>query len=148
MKAYQQNLMPKRIFAGLLAVWMSGVVFLFCCGVPKAQAAEIESCPLAKTSHCHKSASEKSSKDEHVLRVETFQSDGLAFDCCGFLPGFFDKARKVEKSEQIAAVAGIKPQFVLPSFSLVRTRPITFYNYHPRLPDGSGTYLKNRVFRI
>ena len=147
MKIRPQNSRKKRVFAGLLAVWMSGVVFLFCCGMPKAQAAEIESCPLAKASHCRKSASDTSPKDEEALRVETFQSGGLAFNCCGFLPQVFDKAKKAEQSLQIADApkrAIIEP----PALVFIKIEPDTFTVYRPRPLNRSGTYLRNRVFRI
>lgn len=98
MKNYPQNSTTKRIFAGLLAVWMSGVVFLFCCGASSARAAGAESCPLAKKSRC-----DKSSTDEDAVRFEAAQDGCPAFNCCGFLPEVFDKIKKAEQSRQIAA---------------------------------------------
>lgn len=148
MKIYRQNSTTKRIFAGLLAVWMSNIVFLFCCETPKAQATEVESCPLAKKGHCHKSASGTSSKDENALQLESFQNNDSAFDCYRFLPRFFDKVRKVEKGEQIIVAANTKPEVKSLSLAFIKNRPIAFSNYHPRPLSGSGTYLKNRVFRI
>lgn len=147
MKVYSQNSMAKRISAGLLAVWMSGVVFLFCCGAPSAKAAEAESCPLAKTHHCDKSTDSKSSKDEHALKLETFQSNDLAFDCCAFFPRIFSRERNVDKSIQIAEIPA-KLKIELPAFTFIEVKTNRFTAYRPRLINQSGTYLKNRVFRI
>lgn len=142
-----QNSITKRVFAGLLAVWLSGVVFLFCCGMPNAQAAEAESCPLAKMGRCDKSVSDKPSTDENALRLETFQSDKSALDCCGFLPQVFDKARKAEPVQQIAAAAE-KQSIEPPTFAFVKIKSNAFFKYRPRPLNRSGTYLRNRVFRI
>ncbi len=148
MMANRQNNTTKRIFAGLLAVWMSGVVFLFCCGVPKIQAAQIESCPLAKKNHCDKSAiGSKSSTDENAVRFETAQADGPAFNCCGFLPQVFDKVKKAESNHQIAE-APKRTVIESPAFVFIKIESDTFTAYRPRPLNRSGTYLKNRVFRI
>lgn len=132
----------KRIFAGLLAVWLSGVVFLLCCTAPEAKAAETESCPLAKKGHCQKSAN-----DEKALRFESFGSGGTSFDCCGFLPRVFDKFRKTEKSEQVAALP-VQVKIAPQSSGFIKLQPVAFSGYRPPPPNRSGTYLKNRVFRI
>jgi hypothetical protein len=148
MKAYTQNSTTKRIFRGLLAVWMSGVVFLFCCGAPKVQAAEqMESCPLAKKNHCNKTTGDKSLKDENAVRFEAFQNNGLAFDCCGFFPAIFDKVKKVEKEKQIARIP-LKPEIESPAPVFIKIRTNTFVTCRLPIQDRSGTYLKNCVFRI
>src|SRR5688500_5529333 len=88
----------RKATAGLLAVWLSGFVLLFCCGAMKARAGT-ESCPLAKAkSHC-----DKTNKAEPNAPVFSADS-GLRFDCCGFLPAVFDKARKIEKNQLAANV--------------------------------------------
>lgn len=137
-----QNSKAKRIFAGLLAVWLSGVVFLLCCGMPKVQAAEIESCPLAKKGHCA-----KSSGDENALRFEIFQNADSSFDCCGFLPQVFDKVRKAERNQEVSELP-IKPELPALSFDSIKTQATASLHYRPRPINRSGTYLKNRVFRI
>lgn len=146
MKMYLQNSKTKRVFAGLMAVWMSGVVFLFCCGAPVVQA-KAESCPLAKTHHCDKSNDSNSSKAETGISFEEFQNNGLAFDCCGFFPTIFNKERNVEKSSQIAGMPA-KPEIELPAVVFVKFKQNTFVSYNPLPLNRSGTYLKNRVFRI
>lgn len=139
---HPQNSITKRIFAGLLAIWLSGVAFLFCCGMPEAQASETESCPLAKKGHCLKSTS-----DEKALRFESFQKSKPALDCCEFLPQVFDKVRKTERSQQLAALS-VKSEIQPFSFDFIKAEPGVFDNYRPRPLNRSGTYLKNRVFRI
>ena len=137
-----KNSAAKRIFAGFLAVWLSGIVFLLCCTAPAAKAAEIESCPLAKKGHCKKSAD-----DEKALRFENLESGGTSFDCCGFLPRVFDKVRKIEKAEQIAALP-VRIKTAPQLFAFIKIQPIAFPGYRPPPNNRSGTYLKNRVFRI
>ena len=137
-----KNSAAKRIFAGLLAVWMSGIVFLLCCAAPEAVAAETESCPLAKKRHCPKSAG-----DEKTLRFESFGSGGATSDCCGFLPRVFDKVRKIEKAEQIAALP-VRIKSAPQLFGLIKLQPGVFLSYRPPPQNRSGTYLKNQVFRI
>ena len=132
----------KRICAGLLAVWMSGVVFLFCCGVSNTQASEIESCPLAKKGHCSKSLTSPS-----AFWIETFQGGAPSFDCCAFLPQLFNKVRKAEASQQIAAVPA-QLEIKRPLVIFTNSKRITFFDYRPRLFNRGDTYLKNRVFRI
>jgi hypothetical protein len=152
MKALSQNSKTKRVFAGLLAVWMSGIVFLFCCGAmpnAKAQGLDAESCPLAKKGHCDKSMNGgESPVDNNASRFDANPADGSSFDCCGFLPQVFDKARKTENIKQVAAIATTQAAPSLPKFVFIKTAPNAFYSYRPRPLNRSGTYLKNRVFRI
>lgn len=133
----------KRTSAGLLAVWMSGIVFLLCCGaMPEAKAAEVESCPLAKKGHCAKSAG-----DENAVQFVSFQNADSVFDCCGFLPQVFDKARKIERN-QLTADVPVKPEIKSPLLVSIKVQPNAFFAYRPRPLNRSGTYLKNQVFRI
>src|SRR5687767_8734721 len=102
----------RKIISSLLVVWLSGFVFLFCCGAMETRANE-EFCPLAKAkSHCNKS--EKSKTDDSAILLE--QSDNKKYDCCGFLPAVFDKARKIEKNLQAANVTS-KVKVERPQFS-------------------------------
>jgi len=136
----RQNI--NKIVSSLLTVWMSGVILLFCCEVSKARAAEADSCPLAKISHC-----DKTSTGESVSQFASFQTDNQNLDCCQFLPSVFDKARKIETillSTEIATTAKIS----LPKFSLVKAEFNLQKFYRPIALNLSGTYLKNRVFRI
>lgn len=146
MKAYSQNSMTKRIFSGLLAVWMSGVCFLFCCGAPNVQA-EAESCPLAKTNHCGKSHGAKASKNDNAPKFESLQNNGLAFDCCGFFPTIFSKERNVEKTNHIAELPATL-EIASPALVFVKVKSKAFVACKSRTLNKSGTYLKNQVFRI
>ncbi len=143
-----QNSKAKRILAGLLAVWMSGIIFLFCCGTPKTQTADIESCPLAKAGHCKKSVSDKAAADENLLRFATDDNGGPLLDCCGFLPKVFDRIRKSESSPQIAFSPATQVKPIAPPIQFAKTEPNNFLSYCPRPINRSGTYLKNQVFRI
>lgn len=151
MKAISQNSKTRRVFAGLLAVWMSGIVFLFCCAAmpAEAQGGEVESCPLAKKGHCDKSTGGvESPVDENALRFDA-RRGGSSFYCCAFLPQIFDKARKTVNVKQIAAAATTATiEASQPKFSLVKTESKVSFGYRPRPLNRSGTYLKNRVFRI
>jgi hypothetical protein len=86
-----------RAFAGFMAIWLSGFVFLFCCDDIRAQMTEAESCPLAKMSmHCDKSG------NQHRHSVQQQTSEREEFDCCGFIPILLDKTRMVDSNDQIA----------------------------------------------
>ncbi|MDQ3714377.1 MAG: hypothetical protein M3388_19475 [Acidobacteriota bacterium] len=136
----QQN--TKRVVAGLLVVWLSGVVFLFCCETSKAKASETESCPLSKTSHCNKKSSQ-----ETVSQLALLQTVNQTIDCCLFPSQVFDKARKVETNQQSAEVSSIvkvpttKFFFVKREFSSPKLYRSLVYNR-------GSTGLKNCVFRI
>ena len=90
-----------RATAGFLAVWLSGVVFLFCCEMmPQVQAAssENENCPLAKLHNsCDKSDGENQSA--------AIEKESSVLECCAMLPRVFDKARKIEKTQKIEKIA-------------------------------------------
>jgi hypothetical protein len=132
----------QRIIASVLVIWLSGVVLLFCCENMKAQAAEADSCPLAKTSHCDKQAGVADNPD-----AARFQTESHAFDCCGFLPKVFDKARKIEKNPQVA-LATTTAKIDAPKFSFVVETRKAPQVYRAPVHNRGGTYLKNCVFRI
>ncbi len=136
----QQN--TKRAVAGMLAVWLSGVVFLFCCEMPNAQASEAESCPLKKSSHCDKKLTGET--DSQFASLET---ENETENCCQFMSQVFDKARKLETNQQSADVAArVKVLPIKFSYQKANSRSITYHQsvVHNR----AGTYLRNRVFRI
>lgn len=134
----------KRILSGALAVWLSGVVFLVCCGVNYAKPAlpETASCPLAKKGHCSQSAqSEENEKTAVALK------DVPASDCCAFLSFVYNKSRKTESSVQIAELPG--ETFLKESAFVVKSKSrAVAVIYRPPIFDRTGTYVKNRVFRI
>lgn len=132
----------QRIISGALVLWLSGVALLFCCGNMEARAAEVDSCPLAKTSHC-----KKQSGDEANVDFARFQKNSLTFDCCAFLPKVFDKARKIEKNPQVS-VATASAKIAAPKFSFVVETIKAPKVYAPLVHNRGSTYLKNCVFRI
>jgi len=137
----QQN--PQRIVSSLLVVWLSGFVFLFCCGTMEVQAKD-EFCPLAKAkSHCDKSRNEKS--DDSAISLK--QSENEKYDCCGFLSAVFDKARKIEKTPQTATIAD-KVKVHRPQFSPVANSFEIAGIYHAPIYNQEKIFIKNCVFRI
>lgn len=132
----------QQIISGVLVLWLSGVVLLFCCGNMEARAAEADSCPLAKTSHCNKQSGGENNPDS-----ARFQKESLTFDCCAFLPKVFDKARKIEKNPQVTA-ATATAKIRAPKFSFVAETIKAPKVYEPLVHNRGSTYLKNCVFRI
>ena len=103
-----------------------------------------EFCPLAKAkSHCNKS--EKSKTDDSAILLE--QSDNKKYDCCGFLPAVFDKARKIEKNPQAANVTS-KVKVERPQFSGVVNDFEIAAVYHSPNKNREKLFIKNCVFRI
>jgi hypothetical protein len=134
----------KQFLAASLAVWLSGVAFLFCCETRKAQASglEAENCPLAKAHNsCNKSA------NKHQSQFASIETERAILECCKMLPQIFDKARKIEKVQkagQIAASAKVsRPKFLFVKYEF--KRPKTF---HSLVLNREDTYLKNCIFRI
>ncbi len=136
----QQN--TKRVIASLLAIWLSGVVFLFCCETSKAKASETESCPLSKTSHCNKKLTEKT-----VSQLASLQTENQTIDCCRFPSQVFDKARKLETNQQPAVVAA-SVKVPTAKFSFVKCEFSSPKIYRSLVYNRGSTYLKNCVFRI
>lgn len=136
----QQNI--KSAMATLLAVWLSGAVFLFCCETSKAKVSEVESCPLKKASHCN-----KKSTDETVSQFASLAAENHAIDCCRFPSQVFDKARKLETNQQPANVSAIVkvPSLKFAFFKTDFQSP----NFHRSVIRNRGsTFLRNCVFRI
>lgn len=135
--------LSQRIISGALVIWLSGVVLLFCCGKMEARAAaEADSCPLAKTSHC-----DRQSGAENAVDFASFQRESGAFNCCGFLPELFDKARKIEKNPQ-ALTTAMSAKTRATKFSFVIREVKSPKIYQPAIRNRGSTYLKNCVFRI
>ena len=122
-----------------MAVWLSGVVFLFCCH--PAAAAPVDSCPMAKMSaHCdHAKKHNAESRVIEPLRVDCVQ--------CGFLTVVFDRSRKVDHVQKQAAPAAerIAVQFDPLIFAPPASKAETFYT---RVPTHDKIFIKNCVFRI
>ena len=142
MKTYFSRPALNKTVSGLLVFWLSGLIFLFCCEMPKAQAAETDSCPLAKISHCDKQTAGESDSSGASFQIYT-----RALNCCRLVPAIFDKARKIEQIPQTSE-ALTTPEISSPKFSIVERKIEFVRTYRPPVLNRGGTYLKNRVFRI
>jgi hypothetical protein len=142
MKQFRKK--SRKVLAGFLTVWLSGVALLLFCNMP-AMGADGSSCPLAKASkashgHCDRT---KNSKDAQLVSNRTPQ----AFDCCAFIPGFFDKSRKVERdvqsdqpTEKVSRLG-----FTFASVVKVLHRESAYTSFRP-IHD--RIFIQNHVFRI
>ncbi len=140
MKSLSAKSLTKTI-AAFMVFWLSGVLFLFCCGTMQAQNKEF--CPLAAKgqSHCDKA------KGTSAAPVVSKQTGDQNLDCCGFLPAVFDKTRKIEKTEQTAPpVAKIKVD--APRFLPVENNFEAATNYRAAILNQNKIFIKNCVFRI
>lgn len=142
MKAYFSRRNINRIVSGLLVFWLSGLILLFCCEIPKAQMAEADNCPLAKISHC-----DKKSVAENISQFAAFEIENPMLDCCRLMPDIFDRARKIERTQQTPVIA-VSMKIPSPEFSIIENKFNAPQFYRPPVLDRGGTYLKNRVFRI
>ena len=132
----------RKTLAGFMAVWLSGVLFLFCCEKINGKPMQAEICPLAKVSeHCDKAA--KANADSSIIGLT--ESD--CADCCGFLPAIFDKNRKIEREQKQIALATKTTalKFRVPLLTDNSPQVAAFYS---RVPDRQGTFIKNCTFRI
>ena len=132
-----------KTIAGFMAIWLSGVVFLFCCEKINGTSVTADSCPLAKmSSHCDKAA--RAYLNSPVIE----RTDAECVDCCGFLPAIFDKARNIERTQKEIAVT-LKP--VALRFKAVYSgkypAPITTI-VRSHVADKQTTFVQNCVFRI
>jgi hypothetical protein len=132
----------RNTIAAFMMFWLSGVLFLFCCGTMPTQAAEVEFCPLRKAgNHCDKT---KAENDSPIFSKET---SNQKFDCCGFLPAVFDKTRKIEQVEQIAPLAA-KIKTASPRFFLIKSDFERFTDYYSPVLNQEKIFVKNCIFRI
>jgi hypothetical protein len=110
--------------------------------MPKAQASNGESCPLAKTRHCSKPSTLEVNPDFALL-----QTTQPAFDCCNFLSLVFDKARKIERTQKIVA-AQTNVKVFQPVFSILNRQFSEPKNFHSFVANRENIHIKNCVFRI
>lgn len=124
-----------------MAFWLTGLVFLFCCGTMNASES-VEFCPLAKAgSHCSKTKS-----DTNLPRFSE-NTENANFDCCAFLPRLFDKSRKLEKFQETAQVpANLKID--LPRIFPAENDLYVAETYHQPVFQSEKIFIKNCVFRI
>lgn len=122
-----------------MSVWLSGIVFLFCCEMPAA-AAEKEFCPLTKASElCDKT---KNSKNSRISK------DGnRTVDCCEFFPTIFDKVRKIDKNDSIELQAE-RLEVEVPRLVIIAGNFTIPATYKPLPPARSRIFIRNRVLRI
>jgi hypothetical protein len=132
--------LTQKAFAGFMAVWLSGVVFLLCCHATPMP--EMDSCPLVRMgAHC-----DKADKERETEKV-TSGTNETGIDCCAFIPAFFDKTRTVDTNQQVAvappATTALEPRVVVirSNHYPVRIRPSIVL-------VKNDTFLKNRTFRI
>jgi hypothetical protein len=138
----QIKIIARKVCAGFMALWLSGVVFILCCHLQNGYVAGRDSCPLVKLgAHCDKAEKAKQSE------IITSPGSDQGMDCCSFIPAFFDKTRTNDSSQQVAVAAPI----AIPAPSVT---VITRYNYafphayqSPPIPK-NDTFLKNHSFRI
>ncbi len=131
----------RKGLAAFFAVWLSGIVFVFCCDV-SAQAASKDSCPLAKaaTSHCDKG---KANKNSQLASTE----GACELNGCGLVTGVFDKTRKVERDVQAAQPADL-PAVAPRTFALVGLTFSAPAFYTSFRPVQDKIFIKHHVFRI
>ena len=131
----------RKSISGFMTVWLSGFVFIFCCYANSTVKMMTESCPMHAASHHCDGMMEQNDASNTVGRVEA-----VCFDCCGYLPAVFDKARKVDQSVPVTA-----PERVAITPRPITPRPIRatlLPAYQARLTDKSRTFISTQVFRI
>ncbi|HVF47104.1 MAG TPA: hypothetical protein VNA17_06020 [Pyrinomonadaceae bacterium] len=132
-----------RSTAGFMSVWLSGVMFLFCCAEMNAAAPPIESDHSAQlSSHCDKAPV------EHTAGDIASPSDEGCFDCCGFIPLVFDKARKIERDQKQLVAIVRRPAAFRHEILTVTTRARHSFGCAGHHPNKQGSYLINRALRI
>lgn len=131
----------RKTVAGFMALWLSGFVFVFCCYANSTVKMMTESRPMHTASHHCDGMMRQNDESRTVGRVE-----GICFDCCGYLPAVFDKARKVDQHASVTAPerVAVTPRLVTPR--PLRAAPATAYR--ARLADKSRTFISTQVFRI
>jgi hypothetical protein len=129
------------VLAGFMAIWLSGLVVLLACHTPTVHA--MADCPLAKFGvKCDKVDKNKD------LQVITNENGNPGFDCCAFIPAFFEKSRSFYGKQQYSAAAASSTIVVLRGRAPVASRfAVVVSASHVVLPK-NDTYLKNRTFRI
>ncbi|MGH9819290.1 MAG: hypothetical protein ACRD43_03900 [Pyrinomonadaceae bacterium] len=129
-------------FAGFLAVWLSGVVFLFCCEKINARTSESDFCPLAGMSDDCPMAKPQNA---NAAVIETTEDE--CNECCDFLPVVFDKSRKVDQNQKaLAAPSNIVVVQFTPQ-SVIHTTIENGARY-TRVASSNKIFVINCVFRI
>jgi hypothetical protein len=135
----------RKTLAGFMALWLSGFVFLFCAIAMYGEPVSAESASMdGMSGHCKKAMATRSANKTGVV-VE--RVTGHNVDCCAFLPGVFDKNRKLERAEKTKIVSAQPTTVRFDVAPVVSQRPI-IVQFTPHIPDRRYTFIKNRVFRI
>ena len=130
----------RTALAGVMAIWLSGIVLLFCCH-PAAALPAMDAYPMAKMSdHCKRT--KQHNAEENVLTAPP----SVCFQC-GFFPVIFDKSRKVEPANKQIALSPERAavSFGTPVFTAVErtaTEP-----YHPVF-TAKRLFIRHCVIRI
>ncbi len=134
----------RKTLAGFMALWLSGFVFLLCAIAMYGEPVDAESASMnGMSEHCKKAMAAKSANNAG----DVVERAGDNVDCCAFLPGVFDKNRKLERTEKAQLVSTQPTAARFDSAPVVNQRP-TFVTFTPHIPDRQYTFIKNRVFRI
>lgn len=131
-----------KTLSACMAVWLSGIVLLFCCDEINGRSMKADSCPLAKMSElCDP---DQKDKPAQVIANPTSKQ---GMQCCPFIPVLFDKTRTVENSQQPLAAA---PALVVlvPRLVPVQANFAPARSYRSTALLRNNTFLKNRTFRI
>ena len=130
-----------RFFAGFMAIWLSGAVFLLCCERIKGAPESVEFCPLAKKSaHCDKG-------EKANIAAASIATGFNAVSCCSFLPAIFDKARKIERTEKQSGTTPAVLRATAYKFTAVGHTP-AFTAFHSRIEAHQKLFIQNCMFRI
>jgi hypothetical protein len=130
----------RRFTAGFLALWLTGLVFVCCCG--EAVEAAAESCPLAKVSeHCNKGVA---AEDPTIAQLEKLPADCVD---CSVLPGVFDKERRFEPNVKFTAETSFElvHEAPRPVETATARPPVTYLAPVRYLKD---IHIRNRVLLI
>lgn len=131
----------RKPLAGFMAVWLSGVLLLICCGTISGKSDDAKNCPLAAVSaHCDKGKTVKTSDTVQQTIPESI-------DCCSFFPLIFDKDRKIERTEQPVLVWA-QPAARRVDISAIAAPSWAGRSSRSYTPDRRYTFVKNCMFRI
>ncbi len=131
-----------KTLSGFMAIWLSGIVFLLCCEMPGDDAENARTQMDSMSEHCRRAMSKKN--PGHAIELPDYDT----FDCCGFLPGIFDKNRKLSRIDQPDADLTLQISARLNVARGVNFRQPVIVRSEPYIPDRQSTFLKNQVFRI
>lgn len=134
--------MTHRTVAGLLAIWLSGVIFLICCEKINGKMADADMCPMAKMSvDCDKG------KEPNLSGATMRNGSNLCLECAGIIQAVFNKSRRVETVQKYVAVSSTPVIVKFSAAALIGHTP-AFVDSQARLPDKQRTFVRNCVFRI